>query len=102
MWLYSFDWETPVFRGKLKAYHALDVPFVFETIDAVGATDRGTPAHELAGRLSSTWAAFARSGKPDNPRVARWPNYTLAECATLISDRELSVAHDYGGTARAL
>src|SRR5262249_46137699 len=26
VWLYSFDWETPVFEGKLKAYHALDVP----------------------------------------------------------------------------
>jgi len=36
VWLYSFDWETPVFGGRLKAFHALDVPFVFETIDAVG------------------------------------------------------------------
>jgi para-nitrobenzyl esterase len=102
VWLYSFDWETPVFQGRLKAYHALDVPFVFETIDAVGATDRGTAAHELAARISSTWAAFARSGKPDNPQIPRWPNYTLAERATLIWDRELSVVHDYGGTARAL
>ena len=102
VWLYSFDWETPVFHGKLKAYHALDVPFVFETIGAVDATDRGTVAHELAHRISSTWAAFARSGKPDNPQIPRWPNYTLAERATLILDRECRVAHDYGGTARAL
>jgi len=102
VWLYSFDWETPVFHGKLKAYHALDVPFVFETIDAVGATDRGTAAHELARRISSTWAAFARSGKPDNPQIPRWPNYTLADRATLILDRECRVAYDHGAAARVL
>jgi carboxylesterase type B len=47
VWFYSFDWETPVHGGKLKAYHALDVPFVFNTIDNVNATDRGPVAHEL-------------------------------------------------------
>ena len=47
-WLYSFDWETPVFGGKLKAYHALDVPFVFNTIDATNATDRGPVARDIS------------------------------------------------------
>jgi para-nitrobenzyl esterase len=102
VWLYSFDWETPVFGGKLKAYHALDVPFVFNTIDAVGATDRGPVAHELSRRMSATWAAFARNGKPDNPAIPHWPAYTLAERSTLIFDRNVRVAKDYGGDARAL
>jgi len=82
VWLYSFDWETPVFGGRLKAFHALDVPFVFDTIDLVGSTDRGAVAHDLARRMSSTWAAFARTGKPDNPAIPHWPAYTQAERAT--------------------
>ena len=102
VWLYSFDWETPVFDGKLKAYHALDVPLVFNTIDAVGATDRGPVAHDLSRRMSATWAAFARTGKPDNAAIPRWPAYTLAERSTLIFDRNCSVARDYGGDARVL
>jgi para-nitrobenzyl esterase len=102
VWLYSFDWETPVFGGKLKAYHALDVPFVFNTIDAVGATDRGPVAHDLSRRMSATWAAFARTGKPDNPAIPHWPAYTLAERSTLIFDRNCSVAKDYGSEARVL
>jgi para-nitrobenzyl esterase len=102
VWLYAFDWETPVFGGKLKAYHALDVPFVFNTIDAVGATDRGPVAHELSRRMSVTWAAFARSGKPDNPAIPQWPAYTLAERSTMIFNRDCSVARDYGGEARLL
>ena len=96
VWLYSFDWETPVFGGKLKAYHALDVPFVFDTIDVVGATDRGPVAHDLARRMSATWAAFARSGKPDNPSIPHWPSYTASDRATLILDHDCRVANDYG------
>ena len=102
VWLYSFDWETPVFQGKLKAYHALDVPFVFNTIDVVGATDRGAVAHDLARRMSATWATFARSGNPNNPSIPHWPSYALSDRATLILDRECTIVSDYGRDARVL
>jgi para-nitrobenzyl esterase len=102
VWLYSFDWETPLFDGKLKAFHAIDVPFVFETIDAVGSTDRGEVAHELSRRIAATWTAFARSGKPDNPAIPHWPPYTLSDRATLVFNRECRVENDYGREARQL
>jgi para-nitrobenzyl esterase len=102
VWLYSFDWETPVFGGRLKAFHALDVPFVFDTIDVVGSTDRGAAAHDLARRISATWATFARTGKPDNAAIPHWPVYTEAERATLILNRECRIANDYGGETRLL
>jgi para-nitrobenzyl esterase len=102
VWLYSFDWETPVFGGKLKAYHALDVPFVFDTIDVVGATDRGPVAHDLARRMSATWAAFARAGNPDNPLIPHWPNYTASDRKTLILDGDCRIADDYGAASRNL
>jgi len=102
VWLYSFDWETPVFGGKLKAFHARDVPLVFDTIDLVGSTDRGPVAHDLARRMSATWATFARTGKPDNPAIPSWPAYTQAERATLILDRECRVANDHGRETRLL
>ena len=96
----SFDWETPVFGGKLKAFHALDVPFVFETIDAVGSTDRGEVAHDLSRRIAATWTAFARNGKPDNPAIPHWAPYTASARATLVLDRECRVENDYGREAR--
>ena len=102
VWLYSFDWETPVFGGKLKAFHALDVPFVFETIDAVGATDRGPVAYSLSRRIATTWTAFARNGKPDNPEIPHWAAYTASERATLVLNGETRVANDYGGEVRLL
>ena len=102
VWLYSFDWETPVFGGRLKAFHALDVPFVFDTIDVVGSTDRGAMAHDLARRISTTWATFARTGNPHNEEIPHWPVYTQAERATLILDRECRVQNDYGRETRLL
>jgi para-nitrobenzyl esterase len=102
VWLYSFDWETPVFGGRLKAFHALDVPFVFDTIDVVGSTDRGAVAHDLARRVSATWATFARTGKPDNAAIPHWPIYNQTERATLILDRECRIADDYGRETRLL
>ena len=102
VWLYSFDWETPVFGGRLKAFHALDVPFVFETIDAVGWTDRGEVAHDLSRRIAATWTAFARTGNPDNPAIPHWPAYTASDRATLVLDRNCHVANDYGREVRLL
>jgi len=101
-WLYSFDWETPVFGGRLKAFHALDVPFVFETIDAVGSTDRGEVAHDLSRRIAATWTAFARTGNPDNPAIPHWPAYAASDRATLVLDRDCRVGSDYGREVRLL
>jgi len=102
VWLYSFDWETPVFGGKLKAFHALDVPFVFETIDVVRSTDRGAVAHDLSRRIAATWTAFARTGKPDNPAIPHWPAYAASDRATLVLDRDCQIENDYGRETRLL
>ena len=33
VWMYRFDWESPAFGGVLGAAHAMDIPFVFNTLD---------------------------------------------------------------------
>jgi para-nitrobenzyl esterase len=91
-----------VLGGRLKSFHALDVPFVFETTDVGGYTDHGEIAHTLSARVASTWTAFARNGKPDNPAIPHWPAYTVADRATLVLDRECRVANDYGRETRLL
>jgi para-nitrobenzyl esterase len=102
VWLYAFDWETPVLGGRLKAFHAIDVPFVFETIDVGGYIGRSEVAHDLSRRMAATWTAFARSGKPDNPAIPHWPAYTAADRATLVLDRQCRVENDYGPETRSL
>jgi para-nitrobenzyl esterase len=102
VWLYAFEWETPVFDGKLGAYHALDVPFAFDTLDHVGATDRSPEAQTLAARMSQTWAAFARTGRPDHPAIPAWPPYDSERRATMLLDAAWRVENDHGREARLL
>ncbi len=102
VYMYSFQWETPVLGGRMKAPHALDVPFTFDTIDLTNATDRSAAAHKLAATMSGTWAAFAHTGKPEHPAIPPWPAYDLSARATLILDAECRVENDPGSETRSL
>jgi para-nitrobenzyl esterase len=102
VYMYSFEWETPVQGRRLKAPHALDVPFTFDTIDLTNATDRSAAAHKLAATMSATWAAFARAGVPDNTAIPRWPTYDLTNRPTLVLDADCRIENDLRGETRQL
>jgi para-nitrobenzyl esterase len=102
VWMYSFNWETPVHGGKMKAPHAMDVPFMFDTIDLTNATDGSATAKRLAETMSGVWAAFARNGRPDHPAIPRWPAYSVPERATLILDATCRIDNDPRAETRTL
>jgi len=101
-WMYNFAWETPVFGGRLKAPHALDVPFCFDTIDLTQATDCSPAAFGLAEAMSGAWAAFAHTGVPHHGGIPPWPVYDLERRATLVLDAPSRIDDDHGRAARAL
>jgi para-nitrobenzyl esterase len=102
VYMYSLDWQSPAHGGRMKAHHAMDLPFVFDNT-AVPDTTAGAPgARELAARMSDTWIAFARHGNPNNVAIPSWPAYTGAERATMIFDDECGIARDPGREARLL
>ena len=101
-WMYSFEWETPVHGGKMKAPHAMDVPFTFDTIDLTNATDGSEAAQRIAATMSGVWAAFARNGVPDHPAIPHWPCYGPVDRATLMLDETCRIENDPRGEARAL
>jgi para-nitrobenzyl esterase len=102
VYMYAFNWETPLFDGRLKSPHALDVPFTFDTLDLTNATDRSPAAHKLAATMSGAWTAFARDGRPAHPAMPAWPAYNQTERATMVLDTECRIANDPGGEARLL
>jgi len=102
VWMYSFDWETPLFGGRMKAPHAMDVPFTFDTIDLTNATDMSPMARGLAATMSGVWAAFARAGVPEHPSIPHWPPYTADRRATLILDATCRIEDDPRGEQRRL
>jgi para-nitrobenzyl esterase len=102
VYMYSFNWQTPVLDGKLMAPHALDVPFVFDTLDVVGIAGHSPAALAIAATESATWAGFARTGMPDNKAIPHWPAYTAADRATMTIDTEWRVQNDPQQEARLL
>jgi para-nitrobenzyl esterase len=102
LYMYSLDWQSPAHGGRVKAHHAMDLPFVFDNTDVADTTAGAPGAHELAARISATWIAFARNGRPDNPAIPSWPAYTAADRATMILDTTCRVLHDPDRDARLL
>jgi para-nitrobenzyl esterase len=96
-YLYVWTWATPAFDGKFGAVHGHDVEASFRLArNAIG----GAGCHDgqlMADRLASTWIAFAKTGKPDNPLIPAWPAYEPRRRATMVFDREMRVVNDYRG-----
>jgi para-nitrobenzyl esterase len=64
VYMYSLAWETPALGGRLKAPHALDLPFVFDNTEIADGTRGAAGAGELAATMALSWAQFARTGSP--------------------------------------
>jgi para-nitrobenzyl esterase len=99
--LYRFDWETPEGGGDLRSPHTVEVPFVFDNIDAAGSLiARRADAHTLAATVSASWMAFARSGDPNVTGLPTWPAYSAARRDTMLINTESRVARDPEREAR--
>jgi para-nitrobenzyl esterase len=92
--VYLFTWETPVLGGRLKSPHALEIPFVFDTLDTAPLTGDSPTRFALADKMSRTWLAFARTGNPNNDAIPDWPSYSSTRRPTMIFDNECHVVND--------
>ena len=92
---YYFQWYSPVREGKLRSYHTLDIPFVFENVDiAQSMVGSGPERYPLADKMSGAWAAFARSGNPNHKGIPQWEPFTEARRATMIFNNECKAVND--------
>ncbi|MGH9067572.1 MAG: carboxylesterase/lipase family protein [Acidimicrobiales bacterium] len=117
---YLFTWATSVFGGTLGSCHALEIPFVFDTLDRPGAdmfTGRGPEQTEIARRMQAAWVAFARRADPDGPGPAgdgrgwggaagagreAWRPYAVPRRSTMLIGSEWAMVDDPAGDERRL
>ena len=100
VFVYLFTWETPVLGGRLKSPHALEIPFVFETLPSAPFTGNYPARFALADKMSRTWIAFARSGNPNNDAIPNWPAHSTESRPTMIFDERCRVENDPLGEER--
>jgi len=103
VWMYRFDWVSPVLYGRLGACHGLEIPFVWNTIEKAAAlTGNTSDSHALGRRMRAAWIAFAHTGSPEAEDLPHWPRYDLERRATMIFNTSCAVIDDPEPHTRAL
>jgi para-nitrobenzyl esterase len=87
----EFAWSGPPAPGEWDrgAFHAIDLPFSFDTLDRGGWRQflgAGPEADVLARQHMHAWAAFARDGTPEIREAGAWSAYTAPERQTMVLD----------------
>ncbi|TAJ93912.1 MAG: carboxylesterase/lipase family protein [Gammaproteobacteria bacterium] len=98
VYLYRFDWKTPVQNGRLRSPHAVEMPFVFDNVRFGGEalTGGGDEAVALAAKISAAWIAFATEGNPntDKSTLPEWKTYSAGERNTMLLNTESRLVSD--------
>jgi para-nitrobenzyl esterase len=93
---YLFTWPSPA--PGIGSCHALELPFVFGTLDSPGAdafAGSGPAAEALAATIQDAWLALARTGDPG------WPAYDPSTRTTMILGETCGVTDDPMAAERA-
>ena len=101
VYLYRFNWRSPVRGGKLRSMHGMELPFVFDHPDLIGfLTGTSQDRHRLARDMSAAWVAFARTGNPNHSGIPRWDAWTPERWSTMVFDSTTAAVDDPWGDER--
>jgi carboxylesterase 2/para-nitrobenzyl esterase len=85
-YMYEFAWRSPQMNGCLGAAHAVEIPFVFDTLGLGTEPMLGRdPPQLLADAMHGAWVAFAAQGD------CGWPRYDVARRRAMHFDTESRV-----------
>ncbi len=102
VYMYMFNWESEL--NPMRAFHCLELPFVFNNIDMETSLvmgmdikiDENEETKQLGENMSQAWINFARTGDPNVPGgLPEWNPYTPEEGATMMFDRECSIVYNH-------
>ena len=89
-YVYEFDWRSPALGGQFGAAHAVELPFVFDTL-AAGIGENGIlgkdPPQALADSIHALWIRFATDG------TVPWPAFEAKERQVYSLTRQ-TAAHE--------
>ena len=101
VYLYSFNWRSPVRGGKLRCMHCMELPFVFDHPNLIAfMTGNGRERHELARNMSEAWVSFARTGNPNHSGLPRWTPWNPEQWPTMVFNTDTRLVNDPWGEER--
>jgi len=96
-YMYLFTWPSPAVGGLLGSCHALELPFVFGTLDApymAPFSGSGPKADALSCVVMDTWLRFASGAEDRIDGLAHWPSYDIEHRTTSILAAESGLERD--------
>jgi para-nitrobenzyl esterase len=101
VYVYRFEYYSPVRDGRLKAMHCMEIPFVFDNLEAGEVyTGRSAAAQGIADQMSASWVAFARTGNPNHKGIPTWRPWDPGTRATLVFGPKTAAVNDPGKEER--
>lgn len=101
VYLAWFGWNPPLFDGRMRAFHCLDISFWLKNTDEMLThTGGGKRPRELSDKMVDALLSFMRTGDPNCNSLPEWPVYTPEKGATMMLDDECRIVYDPDREAR--
>ena len=96
-----FTWQPPLFDSRMRAFHTLDICFWFYNTDVMLSHTGGGPRpRALSTKMANALLQFMKTGSPNGPGLAEWPQYSSDLGQTMILDDTCELRNDPDGAAR--
>ena len=101
VYLAWFGWNPPLFDGRMRAFHCLDICFWLKNTDLmITHTGGGKRPRDLSMKMTDALLNFMRIGNPNCAGLPEWPQYTAEKGATMMLNDVCEVVYDPDREAR--
>lgn len=101
VYLAWFDWNTPLFNSRMRAFHTSDICFWFRNTDNMAThTGGGKRPRDLSIKMADALLNFMRNGNPNCGSMPEWHAYTPENGATMMLNDKCEVLKDPDREAR--
>jgi len=96
-----FGWQSPLFDGRHRAFHCLDISFWFLNTDRMLThTGGGDKPKALSNKMADALIQFMYTGNPNCKSLPKWPEYTEEKGKVMILNDACTVKDDPDKAAR--
>jgi para-nitrobenzyl esterase len=96
-----FAWQPPLFDGRMRAFHCVDICFWFYNTDLMLTHTGGGPRpRALSAKMAGALLQFMKTGDPNGSGLPNWPRYSAAKGETMIFDDTCVAKNDPDREAR--
>lgn len=101
VYLAWFGWEPPLFDGRMRAFHCIDICFWYYNTDLMFShTGGGARPRKLSEKMSNALLNFMKKGDPNGGGLPEWEKYTSEKGQTMILNDTCGLKNDPDREAR--